>query len=645
MSNKNEQNISIGQLLLLGNNSLDDKKYDEALKYFNKVIKKNPNNKEVYYRKAILYVDLKKYDEALKNLNYFIKLDPKNKIAYNTRGCVNVNLKKYKEALEDYNKEIELNPNSVEAYHNRGRLYLTTFKKYDNALKDFNKTVQLKPDYKEVYNSRGILYTKLKKYREALEDFNKGIELGPNCKEFYFNRGWLYIELEKYDEALENFNKVIEINPDNKGAYYTRGYLYVELKKYKEALDDFNKVIEINKGYKRVYNSRGIIYNILADNETESSKKLKYYINAINNFNKAKGKNAIINKKITELKLIANKNEYSEEEIKNLKNSKIDIEKIDYNVIFKELQENKDLEKELPYYIGKILINKLKEVLKKGQIDFNIFEDLKKMKCFYSAEILGEISNLMEEYPTCKTIIIETIQTDFLENLKNNYSLFNKNKNLDVKYVFMYKSINKRTLEAIIKKGILKSKAEYFNDVFDPFYKKFYPKMSELLSYVRFSCFSKKNNNLLLWAHYGDNHRGICLKYKLPKEMKNNVFLDEIIYSGVKIKKIKAIKEDENGQNDQYEIITLEEKGLTIYDAFLRKHKDWQYEEELRMIYINEKEEELYTNIDLEAIYFGIECPDNDINTIKQLCEKIGLNIKFYKMEATEDLELKERLI
>ena len=219
-------------------------------------------------------------------------------------------------------------------------------------------------NYKEVYNSRAILYTKLGKNKEALEDYNKGIELDPNCKVFYFNRGSLYIELNEYKKALEDFNKVIKIDSNNKEAYCNRGYLYTELKQYKKALENFTKAIEINKDYKRAYNSRGIFYNILADNEVPSLKQLEYYTKAIEDFKKAKGKNATINKKITELKLVANKNDYSEKEIKNLKDSKIYIEKIDYNLIFDELK-NKNLEKELSYYIGKILINELKEVLKK----------------------------------------------------------------------------------------------------------------------------------------------------------------------------------------------------------------------------------------------------------------------------------------
>ena len=643
MPNNNKQNELIKNYLLLGNSYLERKKYKKALESFNKVIELDSNNKEAYYNKGYLYIALKKYEKALESFNKVIELDPNNKESYNAKGCVKIYLKKYKEALENFNKVIELDPRYVDSYYNRGRLYFTNFKEYEEALPDFNKVIILKPDYKEAYNSRGILYTKLEKYKEALQDYNKGIELAPDCEVFYFNRGSLYIELKRYEKALKDYNKVIEINPNNKEAYYNRGYLYIALEKYKEALENFNKAIEINKGYKRAYNSRGILYNILADNEITISEKLKYYINAINDFNSAKGENAKINKKITELKLIMNKNDYSEKEIKTLKNSKIDIEKIDYNIIFEELSKNKNLAKELSYYIGKILINELKEVLKKNQNDLNIFNNLKKMKCFYSAEILGEISNLIDKYPAYRENLIRTIQTDFLENLERNYSLFNKKeKNLDIDFVFMYKKINKRTLEAIIKKGIHKSKAEYFNDVFDPFYKKFYPKISELLSDIRFSCFSKKCNNLLLWAHYGDNHRGICLKYKLPKEMKKNIFLDEIIYSAVKLKKVKITKEDDNSY---HEIITLEEKGLTIYDAFFRKHKDWQYEEEIRMVYINENEEELYTNIQLEAIYFGIECPNSDINTIKRLCEGIGLNIKFYKMEATENLELKEILM
>ena len=31
---------------------------------------------------------------------------------------------------------------------------------------------------------------------------------------------------------------------------------------------------------------------------------------------------------------------------------------------------------------------------------------------------------------------------------------------------------------------------------------------------LRASCFSERNNSLLMWGHYADNHRGICIKFK-----------------------------------------------------------------------------------------------------------------------------------
>ena len=82
-------------------------------------------------------------------------------------------------------------------------------------------------------------------------------------------------------------------------------------------------------------------------------------------------------------------------------------------------------------------------------------------------------------------------------------------------------------------------------------------------------CLSGKNDNLLMWAHYADNHRGFCIGFDFSKAP---IPLDvsSVTYS-----------------NDRPELDTeAMMKGLPQEDRARRviftKSKDWEYEDEFR---------------------------------------------------------------
>ncbi len=75
---------------------------------------------------------------------------------------------------------------------------------------------------------------------------------------------------------------------------------------------------------------------------------------------------------------------------------------------------------------------------------------------------------------------------------------------------------------------------------------------------------------------------------------------------------------------------------LTSAMAFLTKHKDWSYENEVRLLQYQPKDAAEHVQYQLSkktlisAIYFGYHCPEANIQVIKELLS--GNNIKFYKM-------------
>ena len=67
--------------LVFGNNFMTQKKYDQAMEYYQRSAKYNPNNPDLYNNLAMLYEQTNQIDKALESLKKAISLEPSHKRA------------------------------------------------------------------------------------------------------------------------------------------------------------------------------------------------------------------------------------------------------------------------------------------------------------------------------------------------------------------------------------------------------------------------------------------------------------------------------------------------------------------------------------------------------------------------------------
>lgn len=91
------------------------------------------------------------------------------------------------------------------------------------------------------------------------------------------------------------------------------------------------------------------------------------------------------------------------------------------------------------------------------------------------------------------------------------------------------------------------------------------------------TCFSKTANNILMWSHYANKHRGICLGFDIPEECID--FFDEKTISSTLKGKLFEI----NYTDKRYCWDILEEDQENISALLSSKHTDWAYEQECRI--------------------------------------------------------------
>jgi tetratricopeptide (TPR) repeat protein len=98
---------------------VDQGKLEDAIKIYEKIIKKYPKDKDlfgIYADMSFAYYNIDKNDKALEVINKAIKLMPNRDILYIRRGDVVARVKGVEVAIKDYEKAIELNPMNKEAY-------------------------------------------------------------------------------------------------------------------------------------------------------------------------------------------------------------------------------------------------------------------------------------------------------------------------------------------------------------------------------------------------------------------------------------------------------------------------------------------------------------------------------------------------
>lgn len=137
------------------------------------------------------------------------------------------------------------------------------------------------------------------------------------------------------------------------------------------------------------------------------------------------------------------------------------------------------------------------------------------------------------------------------------------------------------------------------------------------------SCFSKKNDSLLMWGHYADAHKGICIEFN-----SNESIFKELI-------EVEYVSSPYTITIDSGEKLRLEFFDRIAKNIVATKHESWEYEHELRLIG-NVGESYNYSVSSIIAIYFGSKVVENTICDVYYSSCHIP-NIKYYYMELEFD--------
>lgn len=132
-------------------------------------------------------------------------------------------------------------------------------------------------------------------------------------------------------------------------------------------------------------------------------------------------------------------------------------------------------------------------------------------------------------------------------------------------------------------------------------------------------CFSACNNEILMWSHYADGHKGFCLGFKTDSKP----FSDALpVNYQPDLPSVKPASD------------LFEKPEVVLQTMTLTKHLSWKYEEEWRLFHMEADTAYGYSSGILESIYFGVLMPERQQIVIGKLLDETGT--KFYRMERDQ---------
>ena len=321
-----------------GNALFKEKRYEDAIKFYEKALDMNPTAEVLFSNKGTCKKCLKEYKDAINDYKKALELNPKNTKNMNRLASVYIITGQIGDAKLLQEKALNLEPNNSTYKEQMATIEKIledetklndkiNEKKFEDAEEVCKRMIEKVSDFSDLklkyikilienvkltealqYINKEVNYTDKKndefdyqtalclyydgQYEKAKKQINimksKGNQIDTkdllnkvNTIESVKTKANELFKQKKYEEAIEEYTKILEFDPNNKKfnslILCNRALCYQKLNKNVEALRDSNQSIKLNPFYARGYVKRGNVY-----------MELKMYDDARADFQKAK---------------------------------------------------------------------------------------------------------------------------------------------------------------------------------------------------------------------------------------------------------------------------------------------------------------------------------------------------------------------
>lgn len=276
-----------------------DTTYSEDIRSITKKINENPDNAELYYKRANTFFFERNFKQATADIDYAIALDS-TKALYDflrAKSLISGDTANSREAIMSFKKALRLQPDYIEAMLEYGKLLIAR-QMYDEAEKIYVACNRKDPSNPQPYFYLGLMAKEMQDTLKAVTLFEKTLVYDGNYYDAVMQLG-NYYAVSGNDKALVFFDRAIRLNPYSDEALYAKGLFLQKKQLYKDAAALYEEVYKMNPGHILCRYNLAYI-NALFNNYDKALKLLDETISLANNYAEAYALRGLVREKMND---------------------------------------------------------------------------------------------------------------------------------------------------------------------------------------------------------------------------------------------------------------------------------------------------------------------------------------------------------
>jgi len=227
---------------------------EKAVATLQKLLERDADNPNLLAALAEALTDLKKYDEALKYCDDVIKQAPRNTMGYNLRARIKVMKDDIPGALKDLDEALSINGNDLQALLMRSNLHAS--QGHDEQAKaDVDKLLKQAPDLPQAILLRSMIAAGKKRWGDAINDMQMLLQTDPTNSEWRIRLAGYYVGDARPRKAIDLLTQVLDgirddSDPDQKetkvDALRARGDALLSVGKHADAVKDYDEAVKLD---------------------------------------------------------------------------------------------------------------------------------------------------------------------------------------------------------------------------------------------------------------------------------------------------------------------------------------------------------------------------------------------------------------
>ena len=218
---------------------------EEALAYFDKALKLDPQSMRAWFGKSVVFVRMGRFTESIEICGRILALYPHDVTVLTFKGRALLLLRRFDEARAVLESALRIDAKNAETL-NLMVITLIRLRRYDDALDNAIYALTLFPkDPRFWHYQASLLCDDLHRYDEALAACDEAISRDVTLPNLWAIKGDALRALGQEPEAIANYSHVLSLPCSEFFGWSARGRALMGLRRYEEALTAYEQALAI----------------------------------------------------------------------------------------------------------------------------------------------------------------------------------------------------------------------------------------------------------------------------------------------------------------------------------------------------------------------------------------------------------------